>query len=154
DYHERALFNHVLASIDSGTAATSYMVPVGRGVQQEYQNMQQSFTCCVGTGMESHALHGDGIYYESDDTVYVTLFIPSTAQLTLGGSTITQETSFPDGDTAKFTLTTRKAKEEFTLAIRRPSWAGDGFTVKVNGTDVPQPTLASLRAGAAGGRPM
>ena len=95
------------------------MVPVGRGVQQEYQNMQQSFTCCVGTGMESHALHGDGIYYESDDTVWVTLFVPSTAQLAIGNATITQETSFPDGDTAKLTLTMPKPKE-FTLAIRRP----------------------------------
>ena len=58
DFHERALFNHVLASIDPEDGATSYMVPVGRGVQQEYQDMLQSFTCCVGTGMESHALHG------------------------------------------------------------------------------------------------
>jgi hypothetical protein len=153
DYHERALFNHVLASIDTENYATSYMVPVGRGVQQEYQNMQQSFTCCVGTGMESHALHGDGVYYESDDTVWVTLFVPSTAELALGNAKIAQESTFPDGDSAKFTLTLPKPKE-FTLAIRRPSWAGDGFTVKVNGTPVEQASLASLRAGAAGGRPM
>jgi uncharacterized protein len=153
DYHERALFNHVLASTDTENYATSYMVPVGRGVQQEYQNMQQSFTCCVGTGMESHALHGDGVYSESDDTVWVTLFVPSTAQLALGNATITQETTFPDGDSAKLTLALPKPKE-FTLAIRRPSWAGDGFAVKVNGTAVAQPSLASLRAGAAGGRNM
>ncbi|MGH7619936.1 MAG: glycoside hydrolase family 127 protein, partial [Gemmatimonadaceae bacterium] len=152
DYHERALFNHVLASIDP-EGDTSYMVPVGRGVQQEYQNMQQSFTCCVGTGMESHALHSDGVYAESDDTVWVTLFAPSTAQLALGNATIAQETTFPDGDAAKLTLTLPKPKK-FTLAIRRPSWAGDGFTVKVNGAPVEQPTIASLRAGAAGGRNM
>ena len=41
DFHERALFNHVLASIDPEDGTTSYMVPVGRGVQQEYQNMQR-----------------------------------------------------------------------------------------------------------------
>ena len=81
------------------TAATSYMVPVGRGVQQEYQDMLQSFTCCVGTGMESHALHGDGVYYESPDTVWVNLFAPSTAQFTIGGARLTMDTSFPDGDT-------------------------------------------------------
>ena len=61
------------------------MVPVGRGVQQEYQDMQRSFTCCVGTGMESHALHGDGVYYESNDTIWVNLFVPSTAEFTSGG---------------------------------------------------------------------
>ena len=52
DFHERALFNHVLASIDPENGRTSYMVPVGRGVQQEYQNMLR----------ELHLLrrHGDG----------------------------------------------------------------------------------------------
>ena len=153
DFHERALFNHVLASIDPQDGKTSYMVPVGRGVQQEYQNMQQSFTCCVGTGMESHALHGDGVYYESNDTIWVNLFVPSTAQFTLGRASLAMETGFPDGDSAKLALTLPSPKA-FTLAIRRPSWAGDGFTVKVNGETIPQPTLASLRAGAAGGRNM
>jgi len=151
DYHERALFNHVLASIDPTTRETSYMVPVGRGVQQEYQDMQRSFTCCVGTGMENHALHGDGIYYESDDTVWVNVFAPSTARLALGGLAIAQETSFPDGDSAALTLTL-PAPKKFTLAVRRPSWAGDGFSVKVNGEVVPQPPVAALRLGNGGGR--
>jgi len=126
------------------------MVPVGRGVQQEYQDMQHSFTCCVGTGMESHALHGYGIYYESADTLWVNLFAPSTAKFTTAGVNLKMETGFPDGDDAKLTLTFPSPKE-FTLAIRRPGWAGDGFKVKVNGADVAQPTLASLAAGGAGG---
>ncbi|MEO7085835.1 MAG: glycoside hydrolase family 127 protein [Gemmatimonadaceae bacterium] len=151
DFHERALFNHVLASMDPEDGRTSYMVPVGRGVQQEYQNMQQSFTCCVGTGMESHALHGYGVYYESDDTLWVNLFMPSTATFTTAGVDLTMETGFPDGDTAKMTLAMPKPST-FTLAVRRPSWAGDGFTVKVNGLAVEQPTLANLKAGGAGGR--
>ena len=49
---------------------------------------------------------------------------------------------------------TRVARALVLAEIRRPSWAGDGFAVKVNGEAVPQPTLASLRAGAAGGRNM
>ena len=65
EFEERALFNHVLGSMDPADGRTCYMVPVGRGVTREYQDMQHDFTCCVGTGMENHALHGDGIYYES-----------------------------------------------------------------------------------------
>jgi len=38
--------------------------------------------------------------------------------------------------------------------VRRPAWAGDGFTIAVNGETVAQPPLASLRAGSAGGRVM
>ena len=151
DFQERALFNHILASIDPENGATSYMVPVGRGVQQEYQNMQRDFTCCVGSGMESHALHGDGLYYESADTIWVNLFVPSTAQCALGSAKLTMETGFPDGDTAKISLAL-PAPKLFTLAVRRPAWAGDGFVIKVNGTSVEQPTLASLRGGAAAGR--
>ncbi len=151
DFQERALFNHALASMDLDDGRTSYMVPVGRGVQQEYQNMQQSFTCCVGTGMENHALHGYGIYYESADTAWVTQFVPSSAELSNFGARIVQETSFPDGDSAKLTLTLDKPKQ-FTLAVRRPVWAGDAFVVKVNGTPLDQPALATLRDGGAGGR--
>jgi DUF1680 family protein len=153
DFEERVLFNHVLASMDPANARMSYMVPVGRGVQQEYQNMQQSFTCCVGTGMENHALHGYGIYYESDDTLWVNLFVPSTAKFKLANAQLAQDTSFPDGDSATIKLTLPKAAK-FTLAVRRPAWAGDGFAVKVNGAPIEVPPLASLRAGAAGGRLM
>ncbi len=151
DFHERALFNHILASIDPENGATSYMVPVGRGVQQEYQNMQRDFTCCVGSGMESHALHGDGLYYENDHTIWVNLFVPSTAQFALGRTKLAMETGFPDGDTAKISLTLPVPKA-FTLSVRRPVWAGDGFAIKVNGTLLEQPSLATLRGGAAAGR--
>ena len=150
DFQERAQFNHALASFDPDDVRMSYMVPVGRGVQQEYQDMQRSFTCCVGTGMENHALHGDGIYYESPDTLWVSLFAPSTVQFT-NGMRLQTETGFPDGDSANITISSPPARP-LTLAIRRPSWAGDGFKISVNGTDVPQPPIASLRAGGAGGR--
>jgi uncharacterized protein len=135
EFHERALFNHILASIDPADGRTCYMVPVGRGVQHEYQGMFQSFTCCVGSGMESHALHGDGLYYESGDKLWVNLYAPSTARWEAAGVDLTMETDFPEGESAslKFTL---KAPKQFILALRRPSWAGDGFTVKVNGQAV------------------
>jgi DUF1680 family protein len=152
DFHEKALFNHILASMDPEGAKMSYMVPVGRATQQEYQNMLQSFTCCVGTGMESHALHGDGIYYESPDTVWVNLFVPSTAELR-DGLKISQDSSFPDGDSAKLTIASGRSKP-FTLAVRRPGWAGDGFAVRVNGQPIEVPKVASLRVGGAGGRDM
>ena len=79
EFMERALFNHVLGSIDPNDGRTCYMVPVGRGVVHEYQDMFSSFTCCVGTGMENHALHGYGIYYQSGDKLWVNFFTPSTA---------------------------------------------------------------------------
>jgi len=151
DFHERALFNHIMASIDPEDGRTCYMVPVGRGVQHEYQNMLRSFTCCVGSGMESHALHGDGIYYESGDRLWVNLYVPSTAEWVATGTRLTMETGFPEGETAKLTMTL-DAPREFTLALRRPSWVGEGFTIKVNGRTVgdapaPQETTAPEQRG-------
>jgi hypothetical protein len=135
EFHERALFNHILGSMDPNDGATCYMVPVGRGVRREYADMQRSFTCCVGTGMESHALHGDGLYYESSDRLWVNLYAPSVAQWESAGVTLVMDTMFPEGDSAKLTLDV-KAQKELTLSVRRPKWADDGFAVRVNGEAV------------------
>jgi DUF1680 family protein len=151
DFQERAIFNHALASIDPESGRTSYMVPVGRGVEQEYQDMLRSFTCCVGTGMENHGLYGDGLYHESADTLWVNLFVPSSAQFTLGAVRLEMDTSFPEGDSATIRLALPTPKS-FTLAVRRPSWAGDDFGIRVNGQSIDQPRIAALRAGPAGGR--
>jgi len=146
DFHERALFNHILASMDPDDGRMCYMVPVGRGVQHEYQDPLRAFTCCVGTGMESHALHGDGIYYEAGDRLWVNLYVPSRAEWAEAGVGLTMDTGFPDGETATLALSLR-APREFTLALRRPYWAGEGFSVKVNGRLVPDsaPADASSR---------
>jgi DUF1680 family protein len=141
EFHEKALFNHILGSMDPESGATCYMVPVGRGVRREYQDMNRSFTCCVGSGLESHALHGLGIYYEGGDRLWVNLYAPSTAEWESAGVKLKMSTTFPEGDAAALTLDVR-APRAFTLALRRPSWAGDGFNVKVNGalmTTLPQP---------------
>ena len=95
------------------------MVPVGRGVRREYQDMFRSFTCCVGSGMESHALHGDGLYYESGDKLWVNLYAPSTAKWEAAGVDLTMDTNFPEGESATLKLTL-KAPKQFTLALRRP----------------------------------
>lgn len=135
EFEERALFNHILASIDPEDGRTCYMVPVGRGVRHEYQEMFRSFTCCVGSGMESHGLHGDGIYYESGDRLWVNLYVPSTAEWKSAGVRIAMETGFPEGDTATLKFTESKAKQ-FTLALRRPAWVESGFALQVNGRPV------------------
>jgi DUF1680 family protein len=81
--------------------------------------------------MESHALHGDGIYYESGDRFWVNMYVPSTATWKEAGAKIDLATDFPEGESAKLSLTLQRPKP-FTLLLRRPSWAEDGFQVKVN----------------------
>ena len=135
EFLERALFNHILASIDPGDGRFCYMVPVGRGVQHEYQDKFGSFTCCVGSGMESHALHGDGIFFESADRLWINLFVPCTAEWTSAGATLEMQTGFPEGDSATFKISLPSPKA-LTLSLRRPGWADSGFSVRVNGEEV------------------
>ncbi len=141
DFHERALFNHILASQDPIDGRVCYMVPVGRGVQHEYQDKFEDFTCCVGTGMESHALHGYGLYYESPGKLWVSLYAPTRANWDAEGVQVEMTTDFPMGESASLKISSKSPKT-FTLALRRPYWAGTGFSVKVNGkplTDLPKP---------------
>lgn len=153
---ERALFNHVLGSIDPHDGATCYMVPVGRGVDREYADMMGSFTCCVGTGMESHALHADGIYHASKDSIWVNLYTPSIASCSATGATLTVETSFPIGESATILVNVNEPKE-FTLLLRQPEWAKPGFSAKLNGepldlnTPTPTPGYLAIKRTWTGG---
>jgi hypothetical protein len=152
DFLERALFNHILGSIDPETGSTCYMVCVGQNPRQrEYADMFQSFTCCVGSGMESHALHGDGIYYESGDKLWVNIYAPSTAEWKAAGLKLDVQTAFPEGDSANLKLTLATPKE-FTLALRRPFWAAEGFAVKVNGEVIGEEALPQARREGPAGR--
>lgn len=135
EFQERALYNHILSSISLKTGQTCYMVPVGRGVQREYGDMFQSFTCCVGSGMESHALHGDGIYYVSTNSLTVTLFADSKATWRAKGLTVEQKTDFPLGERVRFLFTLEKPSE-FLFTFRKPKWVGDGCMVLLNGQHV------------------
>ena len=134
DFHERALYNHILASIDPMDGRTCYMVPVGQGVTHEYEHnmLDGGFTCCVGSGMESHAIHAYGLYYESGNKLWINIYAPSTAQWKSQGVDLVMDTKFPEGESVTLKLATQSPKE-LTIALRRPFWAGEGFSVKVNG---------------------
>lgn len=86
----------------------------------------------MGTGFENHAKYGEGIYYHNDQVLYVNLFIPSELDWTSKGLKLKQETAYPESD--KTILTVLSAPSEaMTMAVRYPSWAVSGATVRVNG---------------------
>ena len=153
DFHERALFNHILASQDPQEGWACYMVPVGRGVQHEYERnmLDGGFTCCTGSSMESHALHGSGLYYEAGDKLWVNLYAPSTADWESAGVRLSMETDFPEGESATMQLTVATPKQ-LTIALRRPYWAGTNFAVQLNGEPVASELLAAPGSDGGGRR--
>lgn len=140
EFAERALFNHVLGSINSHTGEMCYMVPVGPGVSHEYQGMFDSFTCCVGTGMENHALHGEGLYFTSanagEDGFIINGYAPSVATWAAMGVEVEMQTDMPLGESVEIRIKAGSPKA-FALAIRRPSWADGDLAILLNGKPVP-----------------
>lgn len=139
DFYERALYNHILASQSPDSAAVCYFVPLRPGSRKPFQGLEDSFTCCVGTGMENHASYGDAIYSEGDDAIYVNLFIPSTATFRSLGVTLRQTTSFPDATHTQLEIST-DGPRDFTLKIRRPWWIAGLPPVTIN-NKIARPTL-------------
>jgi DUF1680 family protein len=133
DYYERALYNHILASINPDHPGYVYFTPIRPNHYRVYSQPDKCFWCCVGTGMENPGRYGEFIYARATNGLYVNLFIASEITATNLGLTLRQETAFPDEPRTKLTLNL-KQPAEFTLHVRHPGWVAAGeFTVKVNG---------------------
>ncbi len=132
DYYERALYNHILSSQNPETGMMCYFVPLRMGTKKEFSDPFNTFTCCVGSGMENHTKYTEGIYYEGKDgSLFVNLFIPSELKWNDKGVVVKQETSFPEGN--KTTLTFQSTKSQtFTIKIRQPKWSEENLRFAVN----------------------
>ncbi|HEY4232120.1 MAG TPA: beta-L-arabinofuranosidase domain-containing protein [Lacipirellulaceae bacterium] len=132
DYYERALYNHILASIDPADGMTMYFLSLAPGHFKVYSTPTDSFWCCTGTGLENHAKYGDSIYFHDDSTLWVNLFIPSELNWREKEISVRQETKFPGEPVT--TLVVRTSKPiSLAVKLRVPYWATQGVTVKVNG---------------------
>jgi DUF1680 family protein len=135
DFYERGLFNHILASQDPATGMVSYYVPLKPGAWRSYSTPEDSFWCCVGTGMENPARYGEAIYARQGDTLLVNLFLASQLAWREKGLTLRQETRFPDEDRTRLVLRLEKPAP-LALRLRHPAWATHGLSVSVNGQAV------------------
>jgi uncharacterized protein len=136
DFYERALYNDILASQDPETGMFVYLMSLKPGHFKTYSTPEDSFWCCVGTGMENHSKYGDTIYFHDADSLYVNLFIASELTWPEKGLVIRQETRFPDKDSTVLKIKAAKPVN-FALKIRHPAWAVSGVSVSVNGRKQP-----------------
>ena len=142
DYYERALYNHILSTVNPIQGGFVYFTPMRSGHYRVYSQPQTSFWCCVGSGMENHARYGEMIYsHGGADNLYVNLFIPS--ELTWGKTLITQTNKFPAEEATTITVNPKKPAE-FTIRVRIPEWTdASKMQPTVNG----QPVEAKAEGG-------
>lgn len=136
DFYERALYNHILASQNPETGMMCYFVPLRMGTRKEFSDPFNTFTCCVGSGMENHSKYSEAIYFQGKDgSLYVNLFIGSALNWKDKGIQVIQSTEYPAKPETHLAIKTSKPAA-FALRIRHPWWAKQGMTVKVNGKAV------------------
>ena len=129
DFYEYGMWNHILSTQDPTTGGYVYFTTLRPQGYRIYSTVNESMWCCVGTGMENHSKYGHFIYtHDGTSKLYVNLFTAS--QLDNSDFKLKQETTFPFTSTS--TLTVQKAGT-YTIAIRHPWWAADGYAIAING---------------------
>ena len=144
DYFERTHFNHVMAQQHPVTGMFTYMMPLMSGAAREFSKPTEDFWCCVGSGMESHAKHGESIYWEGDGALLVNLYIASRAHWRARGATLSLETGYPLAGSATLAIEELPKPARFAIALRVPGWA-TGAEITVNG----KPFAATRESGYA-----
>ena len=135
DFYERGLFNHILASNDPASGRVTYYVSMKPGAWRTYSTAEDSFWCCVGTGMENPARFGEAIYARAGDALLVNLFLASEVAWPAKGLVLRQETRFPEEEVTRLVLRLQKPVR-VALRVRHPGWAGSALAVRLNGEAV------------------
>ena len=133
DYIERTLYNQIIGSLNPDQYQTCYQYAVGLNATKPFGNETPQSTCCGGTGSENHTKYQQSAYFANDHTLWVGLYMPTTLHWKEKGVTIKQDCLWPAQHSA---IKITEGEGNFTLKIRVPYWATQGFSIKVNGKEV------------------
>ncbi|MBQ6379068.1 MAG: glycoside hydrolase family 127 protein [Prevotella sp.] len=141
DYYERVLYNQIVGSVNPKEYQTVYQYAVGLDASKPWGNETPQATCCGGTGVENHVKYQEAAYFVNDNTIWVALYLPTTANWAQKGVIIQQECLWPAErstirilDNNQYPITDKR----FAMKLRVPYWATEGFDVKLNGKSVAQ----------------
>ena len=133
DYIERTLYNQIIGSLNPDQYQTCYQYAVGLNATKPFGNETPQSTCCGGTGSENHTKYQQSAYFANDHTLWVGLYMPTTLHWKEKGVTIKQDCLWPAKHSA---IKITEGEGDFTLKLRVPYWATQGFSIKVNGKEV------------------
>lgn len=133
DYIERTLYNQIIGSLNPDLYQTCYQYAVGLNATKPFGNETPQSTCCGGTGSENHTKYQQSAYFANNHTLWVGLYMPTTLHWKEKGVTIKQDCLWPAQHSA---IKITEGEGDFTLKLRVPYWATQGFSIKVNGKEV------------------
>ena len=132
DYYERVLYNQLVGSVHPHDYGVCYQYAVGMNATKPFGSPTPQETCCGGTGAENHVKYQEAAYFVSDNTIWVALYLPTTARWEAKGAELRQECAWP----AEQSVITVDKGGRFAMKLRVPYWATEGFGVKLNGKEV------------------
>ena len=133
DYYERVLYNQIVGSVNPRKYQTCYQYAVGLDASKPWGNETPQATCCGGTGVENHVKYQEAAYFVNDNTIWVALYLPTTAQWKEKGVVLKQACEWP---AEKSIIRLTKGKAKFAMKLRVPYWATEGFDIKLNGKSI------------------
>ena len=133
DYYERVLYNQIVGSVNPHQYQTTYQYAVGLDASKPWGNETPQATCCGGTGVENHVKYQEAAYFVNDNTLWIGLYIPTTAKWEKKGVTVKQECQWP---AERSVIRIAKGKGKFSMKLRVPYWATEGFDIKLNGKSI------------------
>lgn len=146
DFLERVVENHLVSTVSSAEDGFVYFTPMRPMHYRVYSSPQQSFWCCVGSGLENHARYGrmiygmDGSGHES--RLYINLFISSQLDWKEQDVSVSMSYRYGEGNTNVGVLRLAAADggpRHTEILIRCPRWCehveysgGSGLAVIAN----------------------
>lgn len=154
DYIEKNIYNGILAQQHPKTGMIAYFLPMGagytKGGEKSWGDPTKDFFCCHGSLVQAHTRYNELIYFESNEGISVSQYIPSELKWNKNNTDVTITQNFKayewnnDYDVSRwnvvFSIKTDKPIE-FNLDLRLPKWLKEKAIIKVNG--VPQ-TVAMI----------
>ena len=130
DYYERVLYNQIVGSLNDADYGVTYQYAVGLNASKPFGNETPQASCCGGTGAENHVKYQEAAYFANNKTLWVALYLPTEVEWKSKGVTLRQECEWPAD---RSTIRVIKGSGRFSLKLRVPYWATEGFAVSLNG---------------------
>lgn len=146
DYIEKNIYNGILAQQNPNTGMVAYFLPMGagytKGGEKGWGTPTRDFFCCHGTLVQAHTRYQELIYFESNDGISVSQYIPSQLQWNRNNTNVLITQNFKayewnnEYDISRWNvvLTVKTDKPvEFSLDLRLPAWLKEKAVITVNG---------------------
>ncbi|MCD4700468.1 MAG: glycoside hydrolase family 127 protein, partial [Candidatus Aegiribacteria sp.] len=148
DVMERSLYNCVLSGVSLDGTRFFYTNPLEvrpghamlqSGPENNYRYSRKEWfncSCCPTNIMRILSSFGQYIYSSSNDSVYVHLYVGSTAEIDISGVRvkIRQETEYPWKETVILSVEPEEPVE-FSLSLRIPGWC-ENASLELNGKEI------------------